>query len=116
MDARIRTLWLDALASGEYEKGKHALRVGDNYCCLGVLCELARTEGVVERSGRLKGGQSGYRASGSKDKPDYMVLPDAVSKWAGLEDHNPASITIVNDLEVTFEPVIHELDIRVEEY
>lgn len=33
--------WVEALRSGKYKQGKGCLRYGDNYCCLGVLCEVA---------------------------------------------------------------------------
>lgn len=37
--------WTEALRSGKYKQGKHYLRVDDNYCCLGVLCEISGLEG-----------------------------------------------------------------------
>lgn len=46
MDQRIKQLWLVALRSGKYEQGKRFLRAGEQYCCLGVLCDLAATEKV----------------------------------------------------------------------
>jgi len=36
--------WADALESGEYEQGTGTLRAGDQYCCLGVLCDLYHRE------------------------------------------------------------------------
>jgi hypothetical protein len=32
--------WIKALRSGEFHQAKNRLRVGDNYCCLGVLTVL----------------------------------------------------------------------------
>jgi hypothetical protein len=32
--------WINALRSGRYEQGSGSLRVGDTFCCLGVLCDL----------------------------------------------------------------------------
>ena len=39
-------LWVEALRSGEYQQGKTLLRVEDNFCCLGVACEVAIKNGV----------------------------------------------------------------------
>jgi len=35
--------WIEALRSGEYQQGKHSLKVNDDtYCCLGVLCDKVK--------------------------------------------------------------------------
>lgn len=44
MDAELKKKWVDALRSGEYQQGRHALRSGNGYCCLGVLCEVLGME------------------------------------------------------------------------
>lgn len=33
--------WVTALRSGEYKQGRGHLRDGDEYCCLGVLCDIS---------------------------------------------------------------------------
>jgi hypothetical protein len=83
MNPEIRARWTAALRSGDYPQGLKTLRqVRDGgeyeYCCLGVLCELARAEGVVieltydEDEGTWSyDGQSAY-------------LPPRVAEWAGL--------------------------------
>ena len=40
MKEDIKNLWVAALRSEDYKQGKGRLRNGDEYCCLGVLCEL----------------------------------------------------------------------------
>lgn len=53
LDATLKARWTDALRSGRYHQGSHALRrtcgatsdvlIGsypDSFCCLGVLCDL----------------------------------------------------------------------------
>jgi len=40
MNSTIKTQWLAALRSGQYQQGREWLRNGDAYCCLGVLCDL----------------------------------------------------------------------------
>lgn len=45
MDKKIKEKWLEALRSGKYVQGEGVLRNGDDeYCCLGVLCEVAGAE------------------------------------------------------------------------
>ena len=42
MDKELKAKWVKALRSGEYAQGTGQLRDGDSYCCLGVLCEIAK--------------------------------------------------------------------------
>jgi len=49
MDQSIKEKWVEALRSGDYERGEGALRRGyskdsDKYCCLGVLCDIVKEE------------------------------------------------------------------------
>ena len=41
MDKKLKAKWVKALRSGKFEQGQKALRIGNTYCCLGVLCEVA---------------------------------------------------------------------------
>lgn len=55
MNKEIKSLWLEALRSGEYEQTERVLRsrVDYNkyaYCCLGVLCDVLSEKGFVEGS------------------------------------------------------------------
>jgi len=38
---------LDALKSGKYAHGIGRLRTGDQYCCLGVMCDLVKPDGWI---------------------------------------------------------------------
>lgn len=58
MKPEVKEAWINALRSGEYKQGRGTLhqrgtedREGapDKFCCLGVLCDLAYRDGVVER-------------------------------------------------------------------
>lgn len=119
MNENVKRRWVEALRSGKYEQGHGALRkrrYGSTdeytYCCLGVLCELAADEGVVEH------GNAGYITDpNDPDSTYYMLPPPAVwKKWAGLSDIDPAvyepsldgpvSLTFLNDTEKwTFEQI-----------
>jgi hypothetical protein len=85
MNPEIKEQWVTALRSGEYRQGKGALKRKDDegfqYCCLGVLCELAIENGVnVKQS--VVDGEYFY------DNGD-MILPQKVRAWAAVEDTNP---------------------------
>ena len=42
MKYEIAMQWADALESGKYKQGTEALRdVNNEYCCIGVLCDIA---------------------------------------------------------------------------
>ena len=125
MRQEIKDLWIEALESGKYEKGKGTLRgADDSYCCLGVLCDIYRTR---RRKGSWKTdtyGQFYFEVSGvNKDyrfDDNYrsdVNLPSKVATWAGLTLHDPivdleeydepVCISWVNDEEAeTFEPIV----------
>lgn len=81
MKKNIATKWMKALRSGKYRQGKNYLaNAKGEYCCLGVLCDLAEKEGVV--------------TSTKNRRPVYEViqygeeiyfLPEKVMEWAGIK-------------------------------
>jgi hypothetical protein len=79
--------WAEALRSGEYQQGRHALTVVDTTgcrderdCCLGVACKLAVNAGVIEPAEEV-GGQLVYNDSG---RAESGILPEPVRAWLGL--------------------------------
>lgn len=76
--------WVEALRSGEFKQGQLALceitEDGDNYCCLGVACQVAVDAGlpvtVTERD--LNG-----RRRRTYDH-ERTALPTTVRDWLGL--------------------------------
>jgi len=42
MHPEIKQMWIDALRSGDFKKGYRQLCRNNQYCCLGVLCEITR--------------------------------------------------------------------------
>lgn len=82
MKKDIKERWVTALRSGRYEQGKGALRdYQGKFCCLGVLCDLAAQERIVDVEDEVDGvvpygGRTG-------------VLPPQVLTWAGMTDPNP---------------------------
>lgn len=91
MNPEIKTQWVAALRSGEYEQGRGVLHhvPTNTFCCLGVLCDLAAKAGVVE-------------ADHGPDLTVYdghtAVLPESVYRWAGLDMDHP-SVKLVDGLD-----------------
>jgi len=49
MNQDIKREWVAKLRSGKYEQGRGRLRSKDDqYCCLGVLCEIGVEGGMIE--------------------------------------------------------------------
>ena len=110
MNPKIKTHWIKALRSGDYEQGTQCLAAFKldsseviEFCCLGVLCELAVKAGIVERPSP-RGKEFGYQQPGDSIV-EYNFLPQIVMDWAGLSDSDPvlgktaASVTcsVLND-------------------
>jgi hypothetical protein len=92
MNPEIKKLWTDALRSGEYEQTTgtlHKINQVDgeekhSYCCLGVLCELAVKDGVVESKRHFGRDVGGYGPNG-----EVWFLPIPVREWAGMDSGDP---------------------------
>ena len=85
MKPEIARLWAEALESGEYKQGRTLLHNAktNEYCCLGVLCELAIQAGVPVVKAPANGNRTAYSGIMSYDgRSGY--LPESVSDWAGL--------------------------------
>lgn len=71
------------LRSGDYRQGRNTLRQrsedGDRYCCLGVICEIAVEEGVINRTD-----MGGWYSYGPEGVYDAMYLPEKVVDWAWI--------------------------------
>lgn len=83
MNREVRDLWVAALRSDDYAQtvGKLAREVADEgvreYCCLGVLCDLAARRGVVRDVHVESNGVVTYDGVAN-------YLPASVQEWAGL--------------------------------
>ena len=75
MNPEIKTLWIEALESGEYKQGRGFLRKGDEFCCLGVLCDIAVKEGAITVESRNDDDVVFYDGSPT-------MLPESVADWS----------------------------------
>lgn len=99
MNADVKKLWIDALRSGEKKQGVRALCKNDKYCCMGILCEIAREQGIVNT--KIITGDVYYVATpefidSHQDKKltgmdleqtNYLLAP--VLEWSGLSHRDP---------------------------
>lgn len=107
MNPEIKQLWVDALRSGDYEQGKGALVMGNKYCCLGVLCDLAIKAGVpiTHIKNVSLPPQGGDQFSDENGPTVVGLLPELVVKWAHLDSCDPqvvngscaSRLSLVND-------------------
>lgn len=76
-----KELWIEALRSGKYQQGSFALRKRDDFCCLGVACDLYQRE-----FGDLKVfiTEEGLYYYDRRKK----ILPKKVKDWLGLDLDN----------------------------
>ena len=73
MKAEIAKIWVDALRSGEYGQTRNWLKMDNDFCCLGLLCEISKL-------GEWQG-ESVYRKSYLGDN---RRLPKEIKKWSGI--------------------------------
>lgn len=91
MNPEIRARWVERLRSGNYRQGVGRLKYRrahqkTEYCCLGVLCEIAVEDGVIEPPEISRGEtRAVYRFNGNGS-----TLPEKVVAWAGLKSYNPS--------------------------
>jgi hypothetical protein len=89
MNPEVKTKWVNALRSSDYEQGRFALRDSQNcYCCLGVLCDLYAKE---KRKEWVKGTWCYYYQS--KD----ACPPISVAKWSDCRSFS--KLMRMNDVE-----------------
>lgn len=72
MDQGIKSRWIAALRSGDYQQTQNTIRHDDGYCCLGVLCD------VVDQDGWVKDRQP--------DAPGYYHHTCSSAEYGGLTD------------------------------
>lgn len=109
MNAEVKKMWVEALRSGEYKQGRGQLRFGNEYCCLGVLCDL-HSEAV---GGSWVKPEPDILWLGSSYDGEESVLPTSVVEWAGLNKTNPVvcilgidiNLIDINDVYMSFSEI-----------
>jgi hypothetical protein len=86
MKADIKTKWIAALRSGQYEQTDMRLRHDGSYCCLGVLCDIYSQETGVAWEPNAHVGFSMHGAD--------SVLPGEVRVWADLPHEHGGYVAV----------------------
>jgi hypothetical protein len=110
LNVEVKAMWVEALRSGKYAQGRHALRrQDDTFCCLGVLCDLHdSTAWELEANN-----QHDYTYHYS-----CISLPKKVQEWAEVDEcgvlPSPelGSLMSINDAGVSFSKIAD----MIEEY
>jgi hypothetical protein len=111
VNEEIKKRWVEALRSGDYEKGRRYMRVNDKFCALGVLCDLHAKETGIEWN------HQEYMIDKFYPCQSYLGLKQfphrEVYEWAGLDQRAklrvpkspdfPWPIAKVNDFFCTFD-------------
>lgn len=113
MKPAIKRKWVAALRSDKYKQGQGKLRSMENeFCCLGVLCDLCAKETGKRIWGRVDGRRGGdyYVKTKHQAWDDLLATgkcgtvsypPPEVVEWAGLPSHNPiikgTALSLMND-------------------
>lgn len=115
MNPEVKGLWLTALRSGDYIQGQGRLHkvVGGQaqFCCLGVLCEIAVGQGVIPsaRAFRFDDGNSEFEYGNS-----YVYLPPEVEEWACVDQEGRVdtdlSLTSMNDSGYNFDAIANVIE------
>lgn len=108
--AEVLDLWIAALRSGKYRQGYSYLRKGSKFCCLGVLCDLAREDG-----GRPWGFDDNTRThmyAGRADMPPYYLVDHV-----GISKDEAKRLAHMNDaLGASFEDIADHIEAHRDEY
>jgi hypothetical protein len=98
MNTKLKAEWIAALRSGKYKQGKTFLRDSvDNYCCLGVLCEVA---GEVGEHDAVVGGyyyRDTYGTLSSTMLREFGMSANLMSKLIGMNDVERCSFDTIAD-------------------
>ena len=126
MNAEIKARWLAALRSGDYVKTRGRLhRIEDSvddfgilesgYCCLGVLCDLAKADNiVVEYQADSDSNASTFGCTDNSEDLSRTTLPECVVEWSGVSADFPSvhrlghdeTLAYINDRpDTTFEQI-----------
>jgi hypothetical protein len=95
----LRRKWLEALRSGNYHQGTGYLKREKNggviqYCCLGVLCEVA---GLESKLAETRVGMHSFEGSRKFLPPSVMVKVGLVSAGGDSRKATTPSLSALND-------------------
>lgn len=106
MKAEVKSKWVAALRSGDYEQAQAVLRsYDDKYCCLGVLCDVTHPEGwmdeTTEDSNHTK--CFAFALGAGVRMRRTATLPSALLAEAELTEVEQGELILMNDAGDSFD-------------
>jgi hypothetical protein len=106
MDVNIKQKWLEALRSGKYKQGSKCLRPKeDEFCCLGVLCDVINNEGWKECAG-----DELYSYTGPHAYESNTLIPSDLSYELDLTTQAQTKLAKMNDSGESFEVIAQYIE------
>lgn len=84
--------WLQALESDKYKQGQGVLHRGNEFCCLGVACDLLKDELTINQVASL-----------TRYNGEYQVLPALVVEKLHLRDNCGLFALSIERINTSFE-------------
>ena len=105
MDPKVKQAWIDALRSGKYKQARKRLyrQETKGYCCLGVLCDIAKPEG-------WDGIGIEINEPGEAVYYDFQKLPTVTRVSFGIPEKVCADLMGMNDKGKTFKTIAKHIE------
>src|ERR1700745_3372206 len=119
MKPELKKRWTDALRSGDYEQGSHALHKDNSFCCLGVSCEVFKEDlklevtYEVQESGTIRYFYDGKSTFLPPKVVDLLEIRDAGElKWPIRSPRGTSDrfLSVLNDHGLTFIEIADIID------
>ena len=83
--AAHQRLWVEALESGKYQQGTGVLHRGDQFCIMGVACDIS---GLVTWEHGSDPDQNHFDAYTGDGLMYGVAIPESVKAWLGLIEYD----------------------------
>ena len=99
----LRAKFLVALKSGEYKQGRGRLKRGDQYCVLGLMCEVSQCGNWINKLGNVGWA---HKACSKDFNPEYSAdyymkhaadLPKEVLEAYNISHKFESTLMVLND-------------------
>lgn len=111
MNTEMKSEWLAALRSGDYEQARGKLKNFDSteFCCLGVLCDLVAKKGDGEWDST-----NAYIKFQYEDTASDTVLPIALQRELGIPaDIQRELVDMNDDLRFSFDQIADYIELEL---
>lgn len=100
MNQGVKSLWVEALRSGNYKQGKYRLKSGNSFCALGVLCDISHL-----------GEWNGTHYVTKTDENNF-IPPYEVQKWANMNGFKvfKTNIPSMNEMGLSFNQIANIIE------